>query len=303
MNRCRLCLSRVSSKGVPTSGELEVQVWDWDLLTSNDLMYEGAVSLSLSLSLARSLAHYGVGPCCSGIVKIPMSKLKPGVASEDWYTLIDPATSLPSPPPAFSTSSTTSGASARDDEEPELVGPTDVGPPPPPASSGDANLGSIRLKLAYMEVRMLPSNSYDKLLELLLDDDLGTVVALSRIAKEYDEVSAMLVQIFAATNQLPRLLNALTAYEISQTGNPDIIFRGNTGVTKAVDYFMKRVGKAYLHKTLYAHIAEIFELKKAVEVDESKIEKGGDVKANMRKLKLLCTDMLQSIFSSLEDMP
>jgi len=56
MNRCRLCLSRVSSKGVPTSGELEVQVWDWDLLTSNDLMYEGA--LESSFSLARSLAHY-----------------------------------------------------------------------------------------------------------------------------------------------------------------------------------------------------------------------------------------------------
>jgi hypothetical protein len=95
------------------------------------------------------------------------------------------------------------------------------------------------------------------------------------------------------------LINGVTP----NTASPDIIFRGNTGVTKAVDAFMKRVGKSYLHKTLYPHMAEIFEAKKAIEVDESKIEKCGDTKANMRKLKTLCTQILQSIFTSVEDMP
>ena len=48
--------------------------------------------------------------------------------------------------------------------------------------------------------------------------------------------------------------------------NPDIIFRGNSGVTKAVDAYMKQIGKNYLHETLFTHIQKIFELKKPLEV-------------------------------------
>lgn len=99
------------------------------------------------------------------------------------------------------------------------------------------------------------------------------------------------------------ILKSITSYEIEATDNVDIIFRGNSLATKALDSYMKLVGKSYLETTLGKLIKDVYENKKSVEVDPAKIEKGEDVKANFKRLLKFVKDTTQSIFDSVDACP
>ena len=46
----------------------------------------------------------------------------------------------------------------------------------------------------------------------------------------------------------------------------EVLFRGNSVATKALDFYMKLTGSQYLLKTLGSKIKDIYELKKPLEV-------------------------------------
>eukprot|EP01094_Clydonella_sp_ATCC50884_P004157 TRINITY_DN1322_c0_g1_i6.p1 TRINITY_DN1322_c0_g1~~TRINITY_DN1322_c0_g1_i6.p1 ORF type:complete len:295 (+),score=55.41 TRINITY_DN1322_c0_g1_i6:235-1119(+) len=112
-----------------------------------------------------------------------------------------------------------------------------------------------------------------------------------------------LVAIFGANCDEVRFLEALTRHEIENTPNPDIIFRGNSGVTKAVDAFMKQVGHHYLQQVLFQQIQAIYALKKPLEIDEMRIEKGESIKRNLQKLNSVCGEVISTIFGAADGMP
>ena len=87
--------------------------------------------------------------------------------------------------------------------------------------------------------------------------------------------------------------------------NPDVIFRGNTVVTKSIDYFMKIAGMQFLQKVLTPFVAEVIKTysKSSIEIDPSKADKGEDIKKNVKRLTALCNFLLDNILSSLEDFP
>ena len=49
----------------------------------------------------------------------------------------------------------------------------------------------------------------------------------------------------------------LANYEASVTSDANTLFRGNSLITKVVDEFMKKVGMAYLQRTLQSIIDEV----------------------------------------------
>ncbi len=51
--------------------------------------------------------------------------------------------------------------------------------------------------------------------------------------------------------------------------DPEVLFRGNSVATKALDYYMKLVGLRYLDRTIGQNIKDIYESKKSCEVSIS----------------------------------
>ena len=126
---------------------------------------------------------------------------------------------------------------------------------------------------------------------------------LGDVCKEKADVSKSLVSIYEVSNQSLRFVDALTSHEINNTPNPDIIFRGNSAVTKGVDFYMKMVGRVYLQKVLGTFITEQYDQKRCFEVDPAKAEKGMDVKKNAKQIELLAESLITRIFNSVEDCP
>jgi hypothetical protein len=89
----------------------------------------------------------------------------------------------------------------------------------------------------------------------------------------------------------------------SATVEANLLFRGNTILTKALDYHMKRLGKDYLEETLGERMRRIAEKDPDCEVDPNKITNHNDLDRNWRKLIALTRDCWTSIRDSVPKCP
>jgi hypothetical protein len=128
------------------------------------------------------------------------------------------------------------------------------------------NLGEIRLALKYTEAQIHPKAIYEDMFKVLTEEDLLIPITLGEVSSEREECAHSLLKIFFSRHKALLLLKSLTTHEINSTENVDIIFRGNSQATKALDVYMKLVGSAYLQGTLGKFITDVYKLKKSCEV-------------------------------------
>jgi hypothetical protein len=83
----------------------------------------------------------------------------------------------------------------------------------------------------------------------------------------------------------------------------NLLFRGNTLLTKALDYHMKRLGKEYLEEVLSEKLREIDERDYECEVDPNKIEGRHELERSWRRLINLTEDIWRSIYNSVPRCP
>lgn len=112
-----------------------------------------------------------------------------------------------------------------------------------------------------------------------------------------------LVRIFDSNRAALRLVIDLTSAEIHETNDPSIIFRGNTVVTKSMDFFMKYSGKDYLAWVLGPILTAINTQRISCEVDPSKAQKTDNISKNIKTLSRYCQTVLDRIFSSADRCP
>lgn len=105
---------------------------------------------------------------------------------------------------------------------------------------------------------------------MLLQPGIPLIKTISPFIQNKAEFAACLVPLFDGYQQLLSLIEGLTGFEIDSTNNPDIIFRGNTVVTKSVDSFMKFTGEAYLGIVLGPILSQIAQSKTSYEVNKLK---------------------------------
>ncbi|RMC06044.1 hypothetical protein DUI87_17589 [Hirundo rustica rustica] len=86
------------------------------------------------------------------------------------------------------------------------------------------------------------------------------------------DVATKLVKIFSEQGLAVPLLGYLTTRELARTTDPNTLFRSNSLASKFMEQFMKVVGLPYLHEVLKPAVNRIFEEKKYVELDPSKME-------------------------------
>lgn len=82
------------------------------------------------------------------------------------------------------------------------------------------------------------------------------------------------------------------------TQEANLLFRGNSILTKALDFHMRRLGKEYLEDTLGERIRDIDESDPDCEVDPNKIRKTEDLNRNWRNLIALTESVWLSIIAA-----
>ncbi|EWC48877.1 hypothetical protein DRE_00182 [Drechslerella stenobrocha 248] len=83
----------------------------------------------------------------------------------------------------------------------------------------------------------------------------------------------------------------------------NILFRGNSLLTKAVEAHMQRFGKEYMDETIGEHVQRIAEEDLLFEVDPMKCKSSDDVRQSWKLLNGLVRGVWQSIYSSAEKCP
>uniref|UniRef100_A0A8C0U2Y2 RAS protein activator like 1 n=1 Tax=Cyanistes caeruleus TaxID=156563 RepID=A0A8C0U2Y2_CYACU len=198
---------------------------------------------------------------------------------------------------------------------------------PFPSTTKDhgGQLGALRLAVRLLEDTVLPSHHYQPLIQLLTEPILcpspeGTALAVLEevtSGESRQDVATKLVKIFLGQGLAVPLLDYLTTRELARTTDPNTLFRSNSLASKSMEQFMRVVGLPYLHGVLKPVVNRVFEEKKYVELDPSKMElsrgrrisfKGSLSEAQVREsslelLKGYLGDIIDAIVGSVDKCP
>lgn len=199
-------------------------------------------------------------------------------------------------------------------------------------------IGHALMKLRLTETIVLMKEDYSPLLDLLRSFSNGLTVTLAKaIPGELKCLSEILLDIFQVCGDASEWIMTLVEDEIdgvhhdasvhrlryntrihsndsyesaedrelmvrdlgrSATVEANLLFRGNTLLTKALDAHMRRLGKEYLEETIGERIRDIDESDPECEVDPSKLKTPQDLNRNWSNLTTLTMNLWAAIASS-----
>lgn len=226
---------------------------------------------------------YPVEAVC-GILEIPVDQLERGKDTEAWYPILG------------------------DKEEP---------------------LGEIFLKIRHDELVVLLAKDYQEISELLhrfangltvqiaqattgnlrkLAEVMMNIFQVSGHASDWlmalveDEIDSIQKELPAPRARFSRRLNSnessisereqsIRELNKSLHGEANLLFRGNSLLTQALDFHMRRLGKEYLEDVLKDIILQITALNPDCEVDPSRLPLGEDLDRNWSQLTFLTSEV------------
>ncbi|KAM9880674.1 hypothetical protein VDGE_00094 [Verticillium dahliae] len=196
-------------------------------------------------------------------------------------------------------------------------------------------VGTMLVKVHYEELVVLHSNEYQALSNLLHSFPSGLTTQIAHaLPGQLRKLSEIFLNIFQVSGQANDWLQTLVEDEIdgvgsqaqmtkyrfssrlksneslesasdreqlvretgkSLAGEANLLFRGNTLFTQALEFHMRRSGKEYLETILQAKISEINEMNPNCEVDPSKLKPGEDLAQNWNRLLQAATEVWQCI--------
>ncbi|KAL4996051.1 hypothetical protein BDV10DRAFT_122353 [Aspergillus recurvatus] len=267
---------------------------DWSLVA------HGAYALNQDTNPARLLDDVEVssqdGMC--GRVDIRLDDLEPGTETEKWWPILD---------------------------------------------DRDQCVGEMLMRARMEETVVLMSHEYAPMSEILHSFGNGLTVSMAQImSSELNQLSEALMNIYQVSGTTVEWISALVEDEIdgihkestanrlrytsrlhsndtrehgqdrevlvrdlgrTATLEANLLFRGNSLLTKALDFHMRRLGKEYLEETIGERLYEIDETDPECEVDPSRIHRADDLERNWKNLVSLTTSVWKSIASSASRCP
>jgi hypothetical protein len=200
------------------------------------------------------------------------------------------------------------------------------------------SIGSMLVKVHHEELIVLMASEYKPLLDLLQKFSSGLTVQIAQILPtNLRRLSEIFLNIFQVSGSATDWLMALVEEEIDGIGNQttmkkmrfnrrlksnesiesssdrealvrdmgkslageaNLLFRGNSLLTQALEFQMRRLGKEYLEEILADKIFEINELNPNCEVDPSKIQSGEDIQKHWDQLMQLTREVWDCIANS-----
>uniref|UniRef100_A0A8D1TRM1 Ras GTPase-activating protein 4B n=1 Tax=Sus scrofa TaxID=9823 RepID=A0A8D1TRM1_PIG len=146
---------------------------------------------------------------------------------------------------------------------------------------GEGNLGSLQLEVRLRDETVLPSGCYQPLVQLLCREvKLGTqgpgqlipLIEETTSTECRQDVASTLLRLFLGQGLAKDFLDLLFQLELGRTSEANTLFRSNSLASKSMESFLKVAGMRYLHGVLGPIIDRVFEEKKYVELDPSKVE-------------------------------
>jgi len=233
-----------------------------------------------------------------GVVEVPLDKLEKGKEHEEWYQICD------------------------EKQEP---------------------VGTMLVRLEHAELVVLTAQDYQPLSELLHSFGSGLTSQITQSAPGMmRRLSEIFLNIFQVSGAASEWLMTLVEDEIdgvgsqnsmrrlrfsrrmksnesstsasdreqlvrdmskSLTGEANLLFRGNTLLTQALEFHMRRLGQEYLEEVLGDKLFEINEINPDCEVDPSKVERAEDLAQHWDLLIQLTTELWNGIASSATKLP
>ncbi|KAJ5041126.1 uncharacterized protein L3040_005679 [Drepanopeziza brunnea f. sp. 'multigermtubi'] len=250
----------------------------------------------LSSSVAQT-PNASVETTC-GITEIPLEKLGEGTDNESWWPILD-------------------------DQQQQI--------------------GELFLRVRHDELIVLLAKDYQPISEILHNFSSGLTVQIAQaIPSRLKTLAEILMNIFQVSGHAGEWLTALVEDEVdglgkeapssrlrwsrrlgsnesyssmmdreqtvrdvgkSLQGEANLLFRGNSLLTQALDFYMRRVGKEYLEEVLSEKINGINTMNPECEVDPSRISHADDLDKNWTLLTALTTDIWESIAGSAQRCP
>lgn len=204
-------------------------------------------------------------------------------------------------------------------------------------------IGEIFLRIRHDELVVLMAKDYQPISELLHNFGSGLTLQIAQvIPTSLKALGEMLMNIFQVSGHAQEWLTSLVEDEIdgigkelptrrlrwsrrlgsnesfasmsdreqtvrdmgkSLQGEANLLFRGNSLLTQALDFHLRRVGKDYLEEVLSDKIMEINTMNPECEVDPSRIAHGEDLDKHWALLTKLTKDVWESIASSAKRCP
>ncbi|KAE8331323.1 hypothetical protein BDV39DRAFT_200975 [Aspergillus sergii] len=207
----------------------------------------------------------------------------------------------------------------------------------------DQPVGEMLMRARMEETVVLMSHEYTPMSELLHSFTNGLSVNMAQIlSSELTLLSEALLNIFQVSGTTVEWISALVEDEIdglhkdsnanrlryttrihsndtresgqdrevlvrdlgrTATVEANLLFRGNSLLTKALDYHMRRLGKEYLEETIGERLRDIDESDPECEVDPSRVHRSDDLERNWRNLISLTTSVWKTIAGSASRCP
>ncbi|KAI9932775.1 hypothetical protein MW887_009027 [Aspergillus wentii] len=207
----------------------------------------------------------------------------------------------------------------------------------------DQSVGEMLMRARMDETVVLMSDEYKPMSELLHSFTNGLTIQMAHImSSELNQLSETLLNIYQVSGQAVEWISALVEDEIDgvhkestvnrlryttrihsndarETGQDrevlvrdlgrtatveaNLLFRGNSLLTKALDLHMRRLGKEYLEETIGDRLRDIDVDDPECEVDPSRVQRPDDLERNWRTLINRTTDVWKSIANSASRCP
>lgn len=208
----------------------------------------------------------------------------------------------------------------------------------PILDDNEQQAGEMLMKVQLEETVVLMSQDYAAMSELLHSFPNGLTIQLAQvIPAELRPLSETLLDIFQVSGQAGEWIMALIEDEIdgihkessasrlrytsrihsndsyesgqerevlvrdlgrSATVEANLLFRGNSLLTKALDLHMRRLGQEYLEETIGSKLRDIDESDPDCEIDPNRVQRPEDLERNWRNLIILTSSVWTSIAGS-----
>lgn len=207
----------------------------------------------------------------------------------------------------------------------------------------DQPVGEMLMRARMEETVVLMSQEYELMSELLHSFTNGLTVNMAQIISlELNQLSETLLNIFQVSGQAVEWISSLVEDEIdgvhkestvnrlryttrihsndaresnqereflvrdlgrTATVEANLLFRGNSILTKALDSHMRRLGKDYLDETIGDRLRSIDDDNPECEVDPSRVHRSDDLERNWNHLIFLTTGVWKAIANSASRCP
>ena len=149
------------------------------------------------------------------------------------------------------------------------------------------------------------ADKYYKLQELILDEDLDTVLTLCDVTPitEADIMAQLLVRFFESHEKTMDLLKGAILQEVRKTETANTLFRRNSMATKLLAAYCKLIGQDYLRVALGPHLKQLMQNPPQSELDPSKLNPNEDLHQNQKNVLEISQKFLEDIEASMPYCP